>query len=92
MKSSPFINGLIVIILVFGYMVFSDQGLARLYHLRQTENMVMQKNDEFRQEISQLKDEIKRLQKPAYLERVVREELGFLRSDEILYYVGDETE
>src|SRR3989338_7265467 len=69
------------------YIVFSDQCLARFYYLHRTENLLLQANERKRGEINELKSEIGRLQKLPYLERVAREELGFLRSNEIVYYV-----
>ena len=89
---SSFPIGMILVIILLSYTAFSDQGLIRLYHLRQTENMILEKNEELRQEIRLLKQEIKNLHKLPYLERVVREELGFIKPNEIVYYVGTNAE
>ena len=87
----PSLTGSLIIIAVFfAYLTFSDQGLARLYHLNQTEDMIIQKNKELRNEIQLLKLESNNLHKLSYLERVARQELGVLKSNEILYYVGEE--
>ena len=91
-KPSLLTVSLAVSLIFLGYMTLSDQGLFRLYQLFQTEDMAIENNEEFRQEIVVLKQEVKELHKLPHLERVIRKELGFLKPNEIIYYVGTNEE
>lgn len=64
---------------------FGNEGWVRLYQLRRVEasleeqnRLVALQNDEIRREIEDLKD-------PKYLERFIRNELGYSREGETLY-------
>lgn len=69
------------------FAVLGDQGLLKLHQMRLTEAQLGQMVHEVRAENNRLAIEIERLKETPYLEKVVREELGFLRPDEVVYYV-----
>ena len=71
------------------FAVFGDQGFLKLNQMTQTEQRLVQMRDEIGSENSRLTQEIEQLKEPQYLEKVAREELGLLRPDEVVYYVGE---
>jgi cell division protein FtsB len=60
-------------------------GLPRLRVARHDVERYQAENDGLRRENARLKREIELLQTDAYLERIVREELGYVRPDEVLF-------
>ena len=72
------------------FAVFGDQGLLKLHQMRQTEAQLGERLNEIRTENDRLAQAIAQLKDDAALEKVVREELGYLRPDEVIYYVGQQ--
>lgn len=77
--------------LVIWMMVFGDMGIRDYYTLLQTRDSFQQKIAEANQRIDDLHAEKKNLQDPHYLESVIRSELGYLRSDEIIFKLQPST-
>lgn len=72
-----------------GYALFSAGGLSRMQHLRAEAETLRQDVATMQAQNEQLRDEVKRLQgetpgADAYLEGVIRAELGYIKSDEHL--------
>ena len=64
--------------------LLGDQGGWRLYRLKQISHRLQSDNLSLGQQNSELVAEIGRLQDSEYLERLIREERGYLRDDELL--------
>ncbi|MBI4237442.1 MAG: septum formation initiator family protein [Deltaproteobacteria bacterium] len=72
--------------LIFGwYIVFGDQGLVRLRQLRHTEGELRQRELALSSRLQTLAQEKVRLDDPDYLELIIRRELGYVRSGELIY-------
>ncbi len=70
------------------FAVSGDQGLLKLHKMRQTEAQLGERLNDIRAENIRLAQAIAQLKDNTGLEKVVREELGYLRPDEVVYYVG----
>lgn len=64
---------------------FGNQGWIRLYRLTQFEKSLERENAGLAEDNNNLKREIRDLQDPLYVERYIRQELGFVRENEILF-------
>lgn len=68
------------------YAAFGDKGLLHLHHLQLTEEKLATKVANLEAENLRLEREIKSLSNPRYLEKVARKELGYIRSNEVIFY------
>ena len=64
---------------------FGNEGWVKWYRLKQFERLMEEKNHLLSQNNTLLRKEIELLQQSATLERTIREELGYVKQDEILY-------
>lgn len=64
---------------------FGNEGWVKWFRLRQLEKLMEEKNHLLSQNNTLLRKEIELLHQPATLERTIREELGYVKQDEILY-------
>jgi cell division protein FtsB len=69
---------------------FGNEGWFKLYRLKQFERMLQKKNELLVQNNAALLKEIRNLKDPRYLEHYIREELGYLKDDEVLYEFSQE--
>ena len=80
------------IVLLFAmllFIVFSDNGLADLYQLKNERDRLIGENGNLTEENLKLYRSIKRLKSdPAYIESIARKELGMIRKDEIIIKPG----
>jgi len=67
---------------------FGNAGWFQLYRLRQVTKSLQQENDKIFQNNRELQFEISNLKEAKYLEHYIREELGYVKEDEILYDFG----
>lgn len=73
-------------ILFMGILVsFGNEGWVKLYHLKQFEKGLEEKNALLAQNNRDLLKEIQDLKDLKYIEHYIRRELGYVRADEILY-------
>jgi len=83
-------------LLPFGLLMFAivcvplrlvePEGLPRYRALREERDQVQAKNEQLRREVAELKAAVLRLNtEPEALEKIARDELGMLRSDELLF-------
>ncbi len=69
------------------FAVLGDQGLLRLRQVRDTEKRLDQMIEHIQSENDKLSTEAQLMRDDKYLEKVIREELGYLRPDEVVYYL-----
>ncbi len=67
---------------------FGNQGWLKLYHLRRVEQSRMADNRYLDSENDHLKSEIERLKTAEYLEHLIRNDLGFVRDNEVIYEIS----
>jgi len=85
------ILALIVLAPLFGWLIFSRQGLLRLYHLEFEKQQVIQRINQLKAENEALLSEIKRLRTdPDYIESIAREELGLVKKNDLIIRFTDE--
>ncbi len=70
------------------FAVFGNQGLLKLHNMQKTESRLEEMLQDLQRNNAELTHEIEKLQDKEYLESIVRQEMGFLRSDEVIYFVG----
>jgi len=80
---------LIVILVLFSiWLMFGKNGYFDLYHLKQTQKEIHEKNQQLMMENEMLKRRIERLKKdPAYLKAIIREVMGLTEKNEIVIFV-----
>lgn len=84
--------GTLVVSLVLSAL-FVDGGVARHERLHEELTRLEALNEELEQDNIQLRKEIEALKHdPRHVERVVREELGFVKPDEVIFIVPSEAE
>jgi cell division protein FtsB len=85
--SSVFVWILLVLAVVgVLHTVFSKEGLFRLFQMRREVAAIQKENELLRNENEALRKQTDRLVSDnGYLERVVREELGYVRDDEMVF-------
>lgn len=79
------LGGVLVVAFV-GAAVFGSEGVTRHEKLREDLRQVQALNDQLRRENAHLQKEAEALRSdPEYLEAAVRDELGWVRSDELVF-------
>ena len=76
-----------ILILVLLYL-FSDQGFFKLRRLRATEKRLKQENIELANKNSEMQAEIARLKDPGYLEKFIRDKIGYVKTNELVIEMG----
>ena len=80
---------MVMAIMTVPTLVLDEQGLPRYRHLSAELSELRDSNEELVREIADLKSEIEALRAdPAYIERIARDELGMVRSEEIVFQFG----
>ena len=69
---------------LFTLTLFGDHGLIRLFKISQIARHLRQESQSLSTENRQMVEEISRLKDPDYLERLIREERGYVRENERL--------
>jgi len=70
------------------FIVFGENGITDLYHLKIEKDNLSKKNDELKKENVSFYREIERLKHdPRYVEDVARKELGVIGKDELIIKV-----
>lgn len=76
---------ILVLFAMLLFIVFSDRGLADLYHLKSERDRLLIENERLTRANLELARTIERLNNdPAYIESVARKELGMIRKEEII--------
>lgn len=89
-KASPILTwGTVAAVALALFAVFGDQGLLRMRRMNQIESRLEEQIEGLRRENDHLSVEIASLDDPATLEKVIREELGYLGENEVIFYVGE---
>jgi len=79
----------VIFIAMFNFLLvvlFGDNGLLELHRLDQTHQHLLDSNARLTQENLQMYRGVDRLQNdPSYVENIARQELGMIRSDELIF-------
>lgn len=81
------LGGLILLVMLL-FITFGDQGLRRLYELSRLEKNFEQQVALLENENARLTVTIAHLNDRDNMERVVRNQMGYLRADEIVFYLA----
>ena len=77
--------GIVLLFAMLLFIVFSDNGLADLYLLKNERDRLIAENRRLTAENLKLYRSIERLKSdPAYIESIARKELGMIRKEEII--------
>lgn len=91
MKLKVIVVGLIVAA-ILAFTVFGDRGLLNLYQYKRESQQLSRETKRLQEENQRLRDEIDRLNNdPSYIERLAREELGMIKSGEIVLQFTEES-
>jgi cell division protein FtsB len=72
--------------------IFGDNGLIELKRLQRQHADLVQENTSLNQENARMYSGIDRLKNdPDYIENIARQELGMIRSDELIFKFKDDT-
>jgi cell division protein FtsB len=70
-------------------LILEPEGLPRLHALNKELDQVDSENDELRRDIGKLRVEVTHLRDdPAAVERIARDELGMVRTSEVVFQFG----
>lgn len=73
------------ILFLFFLIIFGDNGVIDLNHVKKERDNLTEENQFIQREITLLSTEINRLKNdPAYIEAIARQELGMIGNDEII--------
>jgi len=87
-KNIMLVLAIMTIFLLLLFIVFGENGIMDLHHLKIEKDNLSKKNDELKQENISLYREIERLKHdPRYVEDVARKELGVIGKDELIIKV-----
>lgn len=77
--------------LIFGWqLIFGDQGLLTWRSLARTKADLDAKERAHQTTLRNLQEEATRLEEPAYLEVIIRQELGYVKPGETVYQLPEE--
>lgn len=68
---------------------FSNDGLLKYYHLKRFEQNLSAKNKKIEDENKILRQEINELQSKKTIERHIRNTLGYVMDNELVFEIGD---
>lgn len=87
-KNITLILAVMTIFLMLLFIVFGENGIMDLHHLKIEKDNLSKKNDELKKENISFYREIERLKNdPRYVEDVARKELGVIGKDEVIIKV-----
>jgi len=87
-KNIMLVLAIMTIFLMLLFIVFGENGITDLYHLKIEKDNLSKKNDELKKENVSFYREIERLKHdPRYVEDVARKELGVIGKDELIIKV-----
>jgi|AntRauTorckE6833_2_1112554.scaffolds.fasta_scaffold00772_19 cell division protein FtsL len=81
---------LIIVIIIFSFRLFMN--MRKVNEMEQRLDRLSQEYEEKIEQNKKLKEEIERVKRPAYIEKVAREELGLVKPGEILLIPVEEDE
>jgi cell division protein FtsB len=87
-KKIMFVLAIMTMFLMLLFIVFGENGVMDLHHLKSEKDNLSKKNDELKKENISFYREIERLKHdPRYVEDVARKELGVIGKDEVIIKV-----
>lgn len=87
-KSFPFIVLGLVVCFIF-LIVFGSEGLLKLKDLYRLKDQVQKENQELFKNNQKLKSENTLLKEPTYTEQLIREKLGYVKSNEKILILNE---
>ncbi|MBS3901621.1 MAG: septum formation initiator family protein [Dethiobacter sp.] len=81
---SKLLKGLIILLVLYFVLLFATQSI-RLLQMRRTLSSIEEEIQTVRMQNEEMLREIEQLNSPVYLEKKAREELGMVRSGELLF-------
>ena len=80
---------ILILFSLFLFIIFGDNGLVDFVLIKGEKNSLIEKNEQLNQENLNMYREIDRLKNdPKFVENVVRQELGVIGKDEIIFKTG----
>ncbi len=70
--------------------IFGDEGLIKLRKLYALRDLVSQENRELFQDNQRLLEEAHRLRQPAFTERLIRDNLGYVKPNEYILILDEQ--
>ena len=80
---------ILILFSLFLFIIFGDKGLVDFVLIKGEKNSLIEKNEKLNQENLNMYREIDRLKNdPKFVENVVRQELGVIGKDEVIFKTG----
>ena len=80
---------ILILFSLFLFIIFGDNGLVDFVLIKGEKNSLIEKNEQLNQENLNMYREIDRLKNdPKFVENVVRQELGVIGKDEVIFKTG----
>ena len=84
---------ILILFSLFLFIIFGDKGLVDFVLIKGEKNSLIEKNEKLNQENLNMYREIDRLKNdPKFVENVVRQELGVIGKDEVIFKTGKNQE
>lgn len=87
-----YLLGICVIAFFTAITIFGDEGLLKLRKLYTLKDQVSQENQELYLHNQKLSREIKQLKENSHSEKLIREKLGYIKSNEFILILGNTSE
>lgn len=89
MQNRLFLAGAVLICIFFAYLsLWADNGLLRMLELGRVKNKILTQNHDILEQNLSYVQEIKKLKELPYIEQKARNELGFVRPNEVVYIMN----
>jgi len=80
------IAAVLLLVVTGAWTVFGPYGALRYYRVEKELRLVEEQNEQMRTDNQALRTEVGKLTKdPAYLEKIAREQFGFIKENEVVY-------
>jgi len=79
-----FVLSLVIIVLFCGFAIWGDDGLLRLWQLKELKNQIVSENKNILMENFSYMQQVESLKNPSFIERWAKSALGMIRQDEII--------
>jgi len=87
-----YLLGIIIIVFFASITIFGDEGLLKLRKLYTFKDQVQKENQELYLANQKLAREVNQLKESSNTERLIREKLGYIKSNEYILILGNKSE